>query len=110
MILYLELRDDVIIFCNVHARARNYIEDEVHSKKHSFVIRFWFLHDAIQVCLLSRIGTVVAADLYQIVQNMFVSVQYEPRNLGNAYAVSEPYYGYDSGTLDCRSVSDQLQQ
>jgi len=49
--------------------------------------------------LLWRIGTVVAADVYQIVQNMFVSVQYEPRNLGNAYAVSvaEPYYGYDSG-------------
>ena len=82
----------------------------VHSKKHSFVIQFWFLHDAIQVCLLSRIGTVVAADVYQIVQNMFVSVQYEPRNLGNVYAVSEPYYGYDSGTSDCRSVSDQLQQ
>ena len=78
----------------------------VHSKKHSFVIQFWFLHDAIQVCLLSRIGTVVAADVYQIVQNMFVSVQYEPQNLGNAYAVSEPYYGYDSGTSDCRSVSD----
>ena len=53
--------------------------------------------------------TVVAADVYQIVQNMFVSVQYEPRNLGNVYAVSEPYYGYDSGTSDCRSVSDQLQ-
>jgi len=59
--------------------------------------------------LLSSIGTVVAADLYQIVQNMFVSVQYERRNLGNAYAVSEPYYGYNSGTSDCRSVSDQLQ-
>jgi len=37
-------------------------------------------------CLLLRISTVVAADVYQIVQNMFVSVQYEPRNLGNAYA------------------------
>jgi len=74
----------------------------LHSKRHSFAIQFWFLHDAIQVCLLSRIGTVVAADVYQIVHNMFVSVQYEPRNLGNAYAVSEPYYGYDSGTSDCR--------
>ena len=50
--------------------------------------------------MLSRIGTVVAADVYRIVQNMFVSVQYEPRNLGNVYAVSEPYYGYDSGTSD----------
>jgi len=27
------------------------------------VIQFWFLDDAIQVCLLSRIGTVVAADV-----------------------------------------------
>ena len=59
--------------------------------------------------MLSRIGTVVAADVYQIVQNMFVSVQYEPRNRGNAYAVSESYYGYDLGTSDCRSVSDLLQ-
>jgi len=33
MILYLESRDDVslIIFCNVHVRARNYIEDEVRT-------------------------------------------------------------------------------
>ena len=27
------------------------------------MIQFWFLHDATQVCLLSRIGTVVAADV-----------------------------------------------
>ena len=74
------------------------------------MIQFWFLHDAIQVCLVSPIGTAVAVDVYQIVQNILVSVQYEQRNLGNVYAVSEPYYGYDSGTSDCRSVSDQLQQ
>ena len=41
------------------------------------------------MCLLLCIGTAAAADLYQIVLNMLVSVQYKPRNLQNAYAVSE---------------------
>jgi len=38
-------------------------------------------------CVLSHIGIVVAADVYWIVQNMFLSVQYELRILGNAYTI-----------------------
>ena len=61
------------------------------------------------MCLLLCIGTAAAADLYQIVLNMLVSVQYKPRNLQNAYAVSELSQQMCYRYVDnCRSVSDQL--
>ena len=61
------------------------------------------------MCSLLCIGTAAAADLYQIVLNMLISVQYKPRNLQNAYAVSELSQQMCYRYVDnCRSVSDQL--
>ena len=53
----------------------------LHSKKYSVVILLWLQLCVIQMCLLLGIGTAAAADLYQIVLNMLISVQYKPRNL-----------------------------
>ena len=61
------------------------------------------------MCLLLCIGTAAAADLYQIVLNMLISVQYKPRNLQNADAVSELSQQMCYRYVDnCRSVSHQL--